>query len=222
MICSIQYVICIYYLIIWLCYIRKHLKECHVYLYNTIGKVMNPIVRVTLHEMLHDRGYDKVISTTDPNDISFSVENEENGKRILVYFIYDPKVSVKRVKLIKVMLDENPGMYQCLILVYKNTITSFAKQFITTDVSNLFVQAFSEVELSYNITHHKLVPKHEIVSVDEKKQIMQQYRTTLKHFPLMLSSDPVSRYYGLLPGTMVRITRKSPTSGEHTLYRVVV
>ena len=44
----------------------------------------------------------------------------------------------------------------------------------------------------------------------------------MKHFPLMLSSDPVARYHGLLPGAMVKITRPSPTAGECVLYRVVV
>jgi DNA-directed RNA polymerases I, II, and III subunit RPABC1 len=184
---------------------------------------MNPIVRVTLMEMLNDRGYTKMALVDDHTvNVSFSVENESTGKLTLVYFIYDQKVSVKRIKTIKTLIDENPGRYHCLILIYKSTITSFAKQFIITDVNSLFVQAFSEVELSFNITRHCLVPKHEVLNQDEKKQIIRQYRVTSKHFPLMLVSDPVARYYGLLPGAMVRITRPSPTAGTHVLYRVVV
>lgn len=184
---------------------------------------MNPIVRVTLMEMLSDRGYTKMVPVEDHTlDVSFSVENESTGKLTLVYFIYDQKVSVKRIKTIKTMIDENPGKYHCLILVYKNTITSFARQFITTDVNSLFVQSFSETDLSFNITKHVLVPKHEVLNPDEKKQVIRQYRVTSKHFPLMLVSDPVARYYGLLPGAMVRITRPSPTAGTHVLYRVVV
>lgn len=183
---------------------------------------MNPAVRVTLTEMLSDRGYNKLIPSDDPSEVSFSMENETTNKRVLVYFIYEPKVSVKRIKLIKTHIDESPDRYHCLILVYKNAITSFAKQFITTDVNDLFVQVFSETELSFNITKHVLVPKHEVLTNDEAKQIMRTYRVGLKHFPLILSSDPVARYYGLLPGNMVRITRKSPTAGTYVSYRVTV
>lgn len=77
-------------------------------------------------------------------------------------------------------------------------------------------------ELSFNVTKHHLVPKHDVLSPEEKRAVVKKYRTAMKHFPLMLASDPVARYYGLLPGAMVRITRPSPTAGEYTLYRVVV
>jgi DNA-directed RNA polymerase I, II, and III subunit RPABC1 len=140
--------------------------------------------------------------------------------QIIVCFVYDPKVSVKKIKSIKEIIDA--GVYTCLILVYKSMITAFAKQFIVTDVNNLNVQVFSENELSFNITKHALVPKHEVLSTKDRNELIRQYRTTLKHFPLMLSSDPVARYYGALPGTMMKITRKSPTAGEYVLYRVVI
>jgi DNA-directed RNA polymerase I, II, and III subunit RPABC1 len=74
-------------------------------------------------------------------------------------------------------------------------------------VNNLFVQ-----KLSFNVTKHHL----------EKRNVVKKYRTPMKQFPLMLSFDPVARYYGLLPGAMVKITRPSPTAGEYTLYRVIV
>jgi DNA-directed RNA polymerases I, II, and III subunit RPABC1 len=182
---------------------------------------MNANVRVTLHEMLKDRGYDRIVSEDDVTIVA--KRTSSNDRNVLVYFIYDAKVSVKRVKTIKEMIDnDNDIEYECLILVYKTAITTFAKQFITTDVNNLFVQAFSERELSFNVTKHHLVPKHVVLTPEEKRGVVKKYRTAMKHFPLMLSSDPVARYYGLLPGAMVKITRPSPTAGEYTLYRVVV
>jgi len=181
---------------------------------------MDPNVRVTLHEMLKDRGYDRV---EHEDDVSIVAKKTNHDNRsVMVYFIYEPKVSVKRVKNIKEMIDNDETKYECLILVYKTAITTFAKQFITTDVNDLFVQAFSERELSFNVTKHHLVPKHEVLTPEEKRNVVKKYRTPMKQFPLMLSSDPVARYYGLLPGGMVKITRPSPTAGEYTLYRVVV
>ena len=178
---------------------------------------MNSIVRKTLYEMLTDRGYDRVEDDTYESVVAFNTTTEH---RVLVYFVYDNKVSVKRMKSIKDVIDEGDN-YTCLILVYKSAITAFAKQFIVTDMKDLNVQIFSESELSFNITKHELVPKHEILSAEERNKTLRKYRTTLKHFPMILSSDPVARYYGVLPGTMMRITRKSPTAGVYTLYRVV-
>lgn len=179
---------------------------------------MNSNVRKTLYEMLTDRGYDRIEEDTYDSVVAYNTTTED---RALVYFVYDHKVSVKRMKSIKDIIDAGER-YTCLILVYKSAITAFAKQFIVTDVKDLNVQMFSESELSFNITKHELVPKHEILSPEERKDTLKKYRTTLKHFPMMLSSDPVARYYGALPGTMMRITRKSPTAGEYILYRVVV
>jgi len=180
---------------------------------------MNRVVRQTIHEMLFDRGFD----TIDTENVDRIVASSTaNGNRVLVYFIYDPKVSVKNMKNMREMLDDDPTKYTVLILVYKATITSFAKQFIATDVNDLNVQVFSESELSFNVTKHELVPKHDVLSLEERAAVVRYYKTGLRYFPLLLSTDPVARYYGALPGTMMRITRDSPTAGKYTLYRVVV
>jgi DNA-directed RNA polymerase I, II, and III subunit RPABC1 len=179
---------------------------------------MNTTVRLTVREMLRDRGYTEI----DEESHDRIVARNDNSEKVLVYFVYDVKVSVKRMKTIKDIIDEDTNKYMCLVLVYKSSITTFAKQFISTDVNDLNVQVFSENELSFNITKHELVPKHEVLTPIQKKAVMTQYKTVAKHFPMVLSSDPVVRYYGALPGTMMRITRKSPTAGEYVLYRVVV
>jgi DNA-directed RNA polymerases I, II, and III subunit RPABC1 len=178
---------------------------------------MNRAVRLTVNEMLFDRGFNTIVTDTVDRIVASTV----NGRRVLVYFVYDPKVSVKKMKNMREMLDDDPTKYNVLILVYKTTITSFAKQFIATDVNDLNVQVFSENELSFNVTKHELVPKHDVLSPEEKATVVSRYKTGTRHFPLMLSTDPVARYYGALPGTMMRITRDSPTAGKYTLYRVV-
>lgn len=176
-------------------------------------------VRNTIVEMMNDRKYSEIFAEDETTMI---VRNTDTNEKIMIYFVIDPKVSVKKVKQIKDIIQNSEDVYKCLILVYQVAITTFAKQFITTDVKNLYVQAFSVKELSFNITRHKLVPKFEILSDQEKMDIITRYRTSSKHFPVMLSSDPISRYYGLTTGNMVRITRKSPTAGLHVYYRVVI
>lgn len=178
---------------------------------------MNSNSMKTVYEMLDDRGYTNIVSNTGEYIIAMDIfEN-----KVIIFFILDMKVSVKRVKSIKEMIISNDDVYKCLIIIYKQTITSFAKQFIVSDI-NMTVQTFSESELAFNITKHMLVPKHELLSDNEKKGILSKYKTQPKHFPILPMSDPVSRYYGYLHGDVIKVTRPSINTGYDVIYRVVM
>jgi DNA-directed RNA polymerase I, II, and III subunit RPABC1 len=76
--------------------------------------------------------------------------------------------------------------------------------------------------LVINITQHFLVPKHEKITEDEIKKLMiELYITNRLNLPILLKTDPISRYLDLSTGNVVRITRFSPTSGQYFSYRVV-
>lgn len=72
------------------------------------------------------------------------------------------------------------------------------------------------------VTDHKLVPKHEILGEEQKKQILTDFSATEDQFPFLFSTDPVAREIGAKPGDMVKITRISDTAGEAIYYRYVV
>jgi len=73
-----------------------------------------------------------------------------------------------------------------------------------------------------DITKHKLVPTHEIISEKEKKELFEKYDITPDQLPKILASDPVCFIIGAKPGHIVRITRKSHTAEEAMAYRFVV
>jgi DNA-directed RNA polymerase I, II, and III subunit RPABC1 len=178
---------------------------------------MNINTRTTLIEMLNDRGH------TDIEDVDACLliaSDPLSGKKIMVYKFQDPKVSVKNIKQLKNIIDNYEHTFSCLIVVYKTSISTFAKQFISTEVDNILVQLFSEKELRFNITKHELVPSHKLLSVIEKANLLTKYK--LKHLPVILISDPVCRYYGCLPGDIVEITRQSETCDLYTFFRLVV
>lgn len=79
-----------------------------------------------------------------------------------------------------------------------------------------------EVVIESKVTDHILVPKHQILSEEEKKSILAQFNATEEQFPYLFSIDPVAREIGAKPGNMVRITRISDTAGETSYYRFVV
>lgn len=76
---------------------------------------------------------------------------------------------------------------------------------------------------TFNILEHELVPKHIILSEEEKEELMKKYGITKpKQLPRILSTDPVIRAINAKPGDVVKIIRKSPTAGESIYYRLVV
>lgn len=74
----------------------------------------------------------------------------------------------------------------------------------------------------FDIFEHTLVPVHEILSEEEKKQLLEQYRIQPYQMPQIKSADPAVKAIGAKPGDVLRIIRKSPTAGEHIAYRYVV
>ena len=76
--------------------------------------------------------------------------------------------------------------------------------------------------LVFNITKHMFVPKHVRMSEEEVKALMSElYISNKFNLPVMLKSDPITRYLNLNTGDVCRIIRYSPTSGEYYSYRVV-
>ena len=69
---------------------------------------------------------------------------------------------------------------------------------------------------------HDLVPRHEKVSPEEVKQILQRYGITKDQLPKIHAVDPAAAEIGAQPGDVIKIFRKSETAGQAVVYRVAV
>lgn len=190
--------------------------------------------RKTILEMLTDRGYN-IIKELHMNDkpefkklfysknLDFRVESE--GKvPVFIKFMLNFKIKPNMIKdTIDNIRDENFGdeSHSKIILVTK------AKP--NTNISKIFKdKEFRGTELFwlntviFNITHHIMVPKHTKMADDDVRKLLSDLFIQNKfHLPVMLKSDPITRYLDLSSGDVCRITRYSPTSGQYYSYRVV-
>ncbi len=73
-----------------------------------------------------------------------------------------------------------------------------------------------------DITKNDLVPKHVLLTDNEKRELMNKYKIVLRQLPRIFVNDPVIQNLGGQIGDIVKIVRESPTIGESLYYRVVV
>ena len=73
-----------------------------------------------------------------------------------------------------------------------------------------------------NIFEHELVPKHRVLTKEEREELLKRYGVKPKQLPRILSKDPAVKAIDAELGDIIEITRKSPTAGEAKYYRVVV
>ena len=76
--------------------------------------------------------------------------------------------------------------------------------------------------ITVDISLHELVPKHEILTKLEKKELLERLGANDRQLPRILISDPALANMEAKPGDVIRIIRKSQTAGFSTYYRIVV
>ena len=76
--------------------------------------------------------------------------------------------------------------------------------------------------MTVDILEHEFVPSHEVLSKKDAKELATSLGIEMNKFPKMFLTDPVAKIINAKLGDVIKITRKSPTAGETTYYRIVV
>ena len=190
----------------------------------------------TLNKMTEDRGYTKEESFKDLTFEEWLKMN--NNKSILNGIFYkktdNPDVIIRLyfeyLEGFKISANDIVIFFQKMkdakadsgIIIISGNLTSQAKQKLTDINLELQVECFNLSELMVNITEHTYVPKHILLTDEEKNILLKRYKIKENQLPKILSTDPVARYLGLRRGNVVKIIRDSETAGKYVTYRITV
>ena len=145
--------------------------------------------------------------------IGISEYKKSDDKKMVVYFTNDnDKVGVEYVKNIIGSVEKLKINH--LIIISKDKLTAFANRYIIQH--NMKIELFLNQELLFNITKHKLVPKHVLLSPKDSLEIIEYYGR--EFLPRIRHKDAVSRYFDAEIGNVFKIYRNE--GGIH--YRLVM
>jgi DNA-directed RNA polymerase subunit H (RpoH/RPB5) len=162
------------------------------------------------------RGYKLFKKKKHKEGSTFLVKTSE-GRKLLIYcWPTQGTVGVQIINQVKkVMKDEK---VERGLIVTSGRFTQAAK----VNARRRNIELIPRIFPSFNIFSHVLVPRHEIVTAEDKEKLLNEYRVQPYQVPRLKASDPGAKAIGAKPGDVVRIIRDSPTAGKYTSYRYVV
>lgn len=202
------------------------------------------VSRQVILEMLEDRGWDTTdyqnysideidimlknisIKNKDISTLDILIKGENN--KILVKYVLTTKIRGSYISsLTESLIDDvlEEGDELIIIIMDKLTNDSVLESYFYNlyNKKKIFCQYFWIKKLTYNVTKHETVPKHEILTSEEINAVLQKYNITdVNKFNFIKQNDAVAKYYGMKVGDVCKIIRKSETSGIYINYRLCV
>lgn len=167
----------------------------------------------------------KKILSIDSDDLLYTIQLDHPE-------IYYPQSNDTKIMYIKLLPQKITGISKSsnmgeFILSHKNnpkiiivnSITATARDNVYNDF--LYSEVFLEENLMINAVDHISVPKHELLSEEDSKKVLDEYLVKKRNMPKIYDSDAMSRYFNAKIGQIFRITRPSETSGLAPYHRLV-
>lgn len=185
----------------------------------------NIIKMLTARNLIKEENKDKLITTltsklSDDNKYSIKLDNvSKNSPNECMIQVFPYSIaSINKKSAVFDFLDKY-NKIMTIIIVKK--ISNKAIDDILNKFQFKNTEVFIQDELMINIIEYDFVPKHTLLSSEEREEFYKQYNIKNKNMLKIHASGPISKYYNAKPGDIFRITRPSINSGYYNVYRLV-
>lgn len=175
---------------------------------NTLSMLKN---RKTIGSTEKEKYLNQFEKSVKANDI-FELKNE----KIRINIISSKINSINKGSPLEDFLLEDTNFHK--IIIVPNLTKKIVKQIRSTSHYN--AEIFNEYELLEDISKKVFVPKHILLSDEEKEQILKTYQYS--ELSKIFDTDMMARYYQMKPDDIVKIIRPSINSGQCIFYRHVI
>ena len=163
------------------------------------------------------RGYRLVKKEKHNGTVNYIVRIPREKQKAIIWCVPEEgTVGVQAVKRMQKAI-EDAGV-ETGIIITSGKYTHAAK----LSAKKKKIELLPKIFPAFDIFKHDLVPKHEILTPEETKELLTQYKVKPYQLPRIKVSDPAVKAIGAKLGDILRIVRESPTAGEHLAYRYVV
>jgi len=172
---------------------------------------------VLLKENLQ-KNIDKLIKQMDDN-LLFSIKSDVDDTIYSIKLYFQKLTTIKKVVPIEEFILKNKKNKKILILNnFNNKVYNQIMQYKNMEV-------FLDWEFMINLVDLHLIPKHILLTEEEKEVYINSYQHSTKNnfkgMSKMYLTDPIARYYNMKVGDIAKIIRPSISSGYSVFYRRV-
>jgi DNA-directed RNA polymerase I, II, and III subunit RPABC1 len=142
--------------------------------------------------------------------------SREDQNFLLMCVVDQKTVGISYVRELKKLLDAEEAMKGIMITSGRYTYSAMRAS------GEMGIELIPPTLPTFDLFKHKLVPKHEILNDEERRDILERFHAKPFQFPWIKASDHVSIILGAAPGDIVKVTKESETAGRAESYRYVV
>ena len=170
----------------------------------------------TLKVMLTQRGVDTATVEELQTDLPGT------SYKIGEYFVYfSSKLRISEKDIVTSILPQMESVGATRTIVVVEVPPSVAVLNVVRKYADK-LQIFHSKQLIFDITTHRKVPAHRLLSSEEKTAFLEKMSVEPSKMPAIDSQDPMAKWIGARPGDIVEILRKSETAGATPYWRVCV
>jgi DNA-directed RNA polymerase I, II, and III subunit RPABC1 len=181
-----------------------------------VSTVLKTLCRILIERKYTEKSiddiYDSISKSLNEDELLFTLDNKKYGIKFISTFL----TTIKKEVSIENFLNKNPDAHKFII------INKLSDRAIKQILEYQSTEVFTMNELLIVIIDHHIVPKHILLTEDEKSVYFSEFNHHPRDMKKILINDPVAKFYGAKVGDLFKIIRPSITSGKEIDYRLVI